>query len=214
MSSSHQRPPAGRPVVIGLLGGIASGKSLVARLLAAEEGIVIDADRHAREVLRDPKIARRIEAEFGPGLLGADGLPDRQALAKRVFADPRARRRLEGWIHPRVRARIGAELAEARARGRSPIVLDVPLLLENDAAHGLVGECDLLVFVDSDPAERDRRAVARRGWEPGEVARREAAQMPLAQKRARADYVISNTRDRESLEREVAALRRSLVPQP
>lgn len=200
-------PPA-PSTVIGLLGGIASGKSAVARLLAGERGVVIDADALAREELGSPEMRARLAASFGPGVLRPDGSPDREALARRVFASAADRARLEGWIHPRVRARIRAALAEARAAGRTPVVLDVPLLLENDAQHGLAGECDFLVFVEADARLRDRRAVERRGWSPGEVLRREGAQLPLAEKRARARHVIENEGDLDELAARVVRLLR------
>src|SRR5690606_30137133 len=113
---------------------------------------------------------------------------DREKLGALVFADADARRKLETLTHPRVRARVRKLLDEARSEGVPRIVLDVPLLLENDDRHGLVRECDVLVFVDSDATAREARARASRGWAPGEVARREAAQMPLEAKRARADH--------------------------
>lgn len=200
-------PPA-PSTVIGLLGGIAAGKSAVARLLVGERGVVLDADALAREELGSPEIRARLAAHFGPGVLHPDGSPDREAIAQRVFASAEERARLEGWIHPRVRARIRAALAEARAAGRSPVVLDVPLLLENDAQHGLAGECDFLVFVEADARLRDRRAVERRGWAPGEVERRERAQLPLAEKRARARHVVENDGDLDQLAARVAQLLR------
>jgi dephospho-CoA kinase len=95
-------------------------------------------------------------------------------------------------------------LEALRAKGTARIVLDVPLLLENEKQHGLVGECDALVFIDAPESQRDARAVAQRGWPSGEVARREAAQERLDAKRARADYVIHNDGDLSRLEREVA----------
>jgi dephospho-CoA kinase len=195
--------------VIGVLGGIASGKSAVARMLAGERGVVIDADALAREALESAEVVARIRAELGPELIGEDGRPDREAVARRVFGSPEARKRLEGWIHPLVRERIRAGLAEARSAGRSPAVLDVPLLLENDAQHGLAGLCDFLVFVDADPALRERRAVERRSWKPGEVARRERTQMPLAEKRAKARYVIENDAGLDELAAAVARVRRA-----
>jgi dephospho-CoA kinase len=179
--------------VIGVLGGIASGKSRVAALLAGPGGEVLDADRLAREALTSPEGVARLREDFGPEVIGPDGAPDRAALAERVFSDPEARRRLEDWTHPVVRASIRERLAEARARGALRVVLDVPLLLENDARHGLTALCDHLVFVDTPLEERDRRAVRDRHWKPGEVARREAAQLSLEEKRARADAVIDNS---------------------
>lgn len=203
-SSTPPTPPT--PVVLGVLGGIASGKSAVAARLAGPDGTVISADALAHEALAE--LASRVEAELGPGLLDPDGRVDRTALARRVFDDAEARSRLEGWIHPRVRARILAVLAEAEEQGVPRVVLDVPLLLENDAQHGLVARCHHLVFVDAPLAERDRRAVEHRGWEPGEVQHREATQLPLETKRSRADLVVENKGGLEELN---AAVDRALA---
>lgn len=203
--------PSGRRagvVVIGVLGGIASGKSLAARSLAGEHGLVIDADALAREELDSPQVRELVRTELGPEYLDGRGRVDRTRLARLVFTDPQARRKLESWIHPRVRGKIWARLAEARAAGRGPVVLDVPLLLENDREHGLAAACDFLVFVAADQALRDRRAVESRGWQPGEVARREATQMPLAEKQARAHHVIHNESGLEELAAAVAEVRR------
>jgi dephospho-CoA kinase len=208
---STPRPTESTPAqapspVIGVLGGIASGKSEVARQLAGQAGVVIDADALAHEVLNSPEVIERLRARFGADVLGADGLADRARLGERVFADPEARRELEGWIHPAVRARISSELDEARAAARAPIVLDVPLLLENDDQHHLVRECDFLVYVEADPEVRDLRARERRGWPAGEVHRRERAQLPQTEKRARARHVIQNDSGLEELTARVQAL--------
>lgn len=195
VSSNAPSPPPPRsgpgPVVFGVVGGIASGKSAVARRLAGPRGWVLDADELAHEALDE--LAPRVERELGPGLLDGAGRVDRSALARVVFADPEARSRLEGWIHPRVRATILGVLADAERQGIPRVVLDVPLLLENDNQHGLVARCHHLVFVDAPLEERDRRAARSRGWEPGEVARREAAQLSPTEKRERADFVVDNT---------------------
>lgn len=197
------------PLVIGVLGGIASGKSAVARMLAGEGGVVIDADALAREALESAEVRFRLLSEFGGSVFRPDGAVDRERLAARVFSSPEARARLEGWIHPRVRGRIRAGLEEARANGRNPVVLDVPLLLENDREHGLAKRCDFLVFVAADAELRDRRAVERRNWSPGEVARREKTQMPLEQKESMARYVIRNEADLEALAVRVREVRRA-----
>ncbi len=189
--------------MLAVLGGIASGKSAVAARLAGPRGRVLDADVLAHEALDDPLVIERLVETFGPQILDQGGHPDRERLARRVFDSPEDRRRLEGWIHPVVRARILAALGEAEASGVERVVLDVPLLLENDAQHGLLARCDHLVFVDAPLAERDRRAVAHRGWEPGEVARREAAQMPLEEKRRRANHLVSNDGTPEALNTQV-----------
>jgi dephospho-CoA kinase len=192
--------------VIGVLGGIASGKSLAARMLAGSDGELIDADELARAELDSPAGREFVARRFGPALVAPDGSPDRAKLAELAFGDRggRARADLEGWIHPRVRARIWARLEDAARAGRRA-VLDVPLLLENDQAHGLARRCTALVFVDADAALRARRAEQARGWRPGELARREAAQMPLAAKRARAAFVLDNHGSPADLERQVAS---------
>lgn len=203
-------PPPDRPHVLGVLGGIASGKSEVARLLAGPEGWVIDADELVRELYAEPAFRRRVAERFGPAVLDSRGEIDRAALGAVVFADPAQRKVLESWIHPRVRERIVARLAEARAAGVHRVVLDVPLLLENQAEHQLAGMCRTLVFVDAPVEAREARAVRRRGWPSGEVARREAAQMPLDEKRRRAQHVIQNDGDLARLAAAVGELSRRL----
>jgi dephospho-CoA kinase len=200
-----------RPVVIGVLGGIASGKSLVAKLLAGRAGRVIEADALVAEVYAEPGFRAEVAREFGEGVLSPDGSLDRREIARLAFAEPQKRAWLEARIHPTVRVRIAEELERARRERSTRVVLDVPLLLENDHAHGLVARCDRLVFVDSQLEERERRAARARGWPLGEVARREAAQFPLDLKRRRANVVIANVSDRAALERKVARAERELA---
>ncbi len=174
------------PVVIGLLGGIAAGKSAVAEAFAARGLCRIDADAIAREVTADPGVVRAVAAALGAGLVAPDGRLDRAAVADRVFRDAAARKTLEGLTHPAIRQRILTALQTAIAAGTS-VLLDVPLLLEG----GLIAECDTAVFV---AASRERRLAraATRGWADGELDRREAMQAPLADKEARADFRIDN----------------------
>jgi dephospho-CoA kinase len=186
--------------VIGLTGGVASGKSTVARLLAEASkerweppGIeIVDADRIARAVTERPEVVDRIAEALGDEGVRATpparGL-DREVVARLVFADPEKRRALEAIVHPVVHSAIEERLVHARARGHS-VVLDVPLLYES----GWESHCDVVVHVDVPEEERERRA-ATRGWEPGERARREAAQTPVAEKRARAHHLIDNAGD-------------------
>ena len=192
--------------VYGVLGGIASGKSAVARALAGPEGRVLDADRMAHEALASEEGRRRLVERWGEDVLDADGRPDRRRVAERVFGAPDELAWLEGWIHPAVRVRMHAELEAARAAGVPRVALDVPLLLENDAEHGLVERCDALVFVDAPQALREERARRTRGWPAGELARREALQLPLETKRARAHHVIPNHGDLAELSAAVASL--------
>ncbi len=187
------------PVVIGILGGIAAGKSAVADAFASHGLVRIDADQEARAVTQDPVVLAEVAQALGPSAVQAGQL-DRKAVAAIVFADPAARARLEAITHPRIRARILAAMALARQDGAS-VLLDAPLLLEG----GLIAFCDHVVFVHASDGVRTARA-RRRGWDDAELARREAAQAPLAQKRARAGFVIDNDGDLATMRRAVATM--------
>jgi dephospho-CoA kinase len=171
---------------IGLTGGIGSGKSTVSALLAARGAVVIDADRIAREVVEPGTagLAAVVEA-FGAGVLTGDGSLDRSALAAVVFADPEARKRLDGIVHPLVRAR-SAELA-ASAPDDAVVVHDVPLLVET----GQAGAYDLVLVVQADPEIRVDRLV-RRGLTEEDARARIAVQATDEQRRAAADVVLVN----------------------
>ena len=185
---------------IGLVGGVASGKSLVAKLFAELGAGLLDADRAGHEVLADdPEVRQAVVARWGPSVLAADGSIDRAAIAARVFAagDQSAveRKFLELLLHPRIRRRLEEKTAQYAAQGCPAVVLDAPLLLE--AGWGPL--CDLVVMVDADPNVRLARAQER-GWSAAEFARREAAQWPVTKKRSAAHATLANHGD-------VAALR-------
>lgn len=191
------------PVVIGLLGGVAAGKSTVAGLLAERGLSVLDADREARRVTATDAVTARIRARFGDAVFSpADGALDRAALADRVFADPAAKRDLEAIIHPAVRTALTARLDAWLGEGTS-VVLDIPLLLES----GWQARCDHCLFVDSSPEVREARGRSR-GWDAGEVARREANQTDLATKRAAAGAVVQNDGDRAATAAQLDAILR------
>ncbi len=183
---------------VGLTGGIGSGKSTIARTFEALGAHRIDADQLAHEVLDDPAVMVEVEDSLGSGLRAADGTLDRDAIAQRVFADEASLKLLEAIIHPRVRNRIEDRLAQIARMGfddRSPlpggrplILLDIPLL-ESSPLHKVV---DQVLFVDAPDEQREGRVQKSRGWRPGERETREAAQLPLEQKRDAADGVISN----------------------
>jgi dephospho-CoA kinase len=203
--------------VLGILGGIAAGKSAVARLLAGPAGVVLSADALAHEALDSPEVQERVRARFGSRAIGPEGKVDRAVLAREVFdpqRGPALRAELESWTHPLVRDRIMERLRAARDGGVPRVVLDVPLLLENDARHGLARLCDVLVFVDVPDDERDRRAQRERGWSRGEVFRREAAQLALAEKKRRAHHVLPNHQGLAELERAVQELLERLTGGP
>jgi dephospho-CoA kinase len=182
---------------IGLTGGIGSGKSTVSALLVEHGAVLVDADLLAREVVAPgtPGLAAVVEA-FGEGVLGADGGLDRPALAAIVFADPDARRRLDGIVHPLVRARA-AELVAA-VPPDAVVVHDVPLLVET----GQAGSYDLVLVVEADPATRIERLVGR-GLSEDDARARIAAQATDEQRRAVADVVLDNSGSREELAAQV-----------
>ncbi|GAA1788551.1 hypothetical protein GCM10009835_02310 [Planosporangium flavigriseum] len=185
-------------LMVGLTGGIGAGKSAVATRLAELGAIVIDADRLAREAVATGSDGlAEVVAEFGPEVLAADGALDRAALASRVFGDDPARRRLEGIIHPRVRART-AELVAA-APPDAVVVNDVPLLVES----GLNGAYELVIVVLADEDARVARLIRDRGMTPDEAAARIRAQATDEQRRAVADIVIVNDGSLEDLSRKV-----------
>lgn len=175
--------------VIGILGGIGSGKSTVAGLFAALGCGVVDSDRLAREALSEPEVVRAIRERFGDAVVDVGGAIDRRALAERTFGRPDELAALEGIVHPRVHAGRARLRAAYRADPAVvAIVEDTPLLLEK----GLDADCDVLVFVEAPDAERLRRVRGSRGWTPGELSRRQSMQLPLDIKRRRADHVIQN----------------------
>lgn len=184
--------------VIGLLGGIGSGKSTVARLLGERGLAVLDADRLAREVVAEPAVRAALVARFGSAILDAAGGLDRAALARLAFADEAATADLNALVHPQVRRRLLDELARVGPRAA---VLDVPLLLESPLAS-LV---DTWVYIEADDTQREAR-VATRNWPAGERERRERRQAELAVKRRRADYVLENSGTIDHLGRQVDAL--------
>jgi dephospho-CoA kinase len=180
-------------VRIGLTGGIGSGKSTVAALLAERGAVVVDADRIAREVVAPGTDGlAAVVAEFGDGVLTADGALDRPALAAIVFADPAARARLDGVVHPLVRARAAEALAVVPPD--AVVVQDVPLLVET----GQAGSFDLVLVVEADEELRVRRLVER-GLSEDDARARIASQASDAERRAVADAVLRNDGDRDEL---------------
>ncbi len=179
---------------VGLTGGIASGKSTVSARLRELGAVVVDADLLAREVVAPgtPGLAA-VVAEFGAGVLSADGSLDRPALGAVVFADPLRRAALEAIIHPLVRA-AGAEL-EAGAGTDDVVVHDIPLLVE----AGRAGDFDAVVVVDVPVEVQVERMVRDRGMTEGDARARIAAQATREERRAVADHVIENTGTLEDL---------------
>ena len=184
---------------VGLTGGVASGKSTVAGMLAELGAVVIDADVLAREVVArgTPGLAAVVE-EFGPELLGPDGELDRAAMGRLVFSDPAARRRLEAIIHPLVFERI-VELEEQAPAG-AVVVHDIPLLAEG----GRAGDFAAVLVVDAPHEVQVSRMTNDRGWTVEEAESRIGAQASREDRLAIASHVIENTGTHEDLRRRVA----------
>jgi dephospho-CoA kinase len=184
---------------VALTGGVASGKSTVAGMLAELGAVVIDADALAREVVEPgtPGLAAVVEA-FGEALLGPDGRLDRPALGALVFADTAARRRLEGILHPLIRARA-AEL-EAATPAHALVVHDIPLLVET----GQPDSFDAVLVVDVPVECQVQRMVTDRGWSRSDAEARVAAQATREQRRAVATHVLDNTGTLDDLRERVA----------
>ena len=192
-----------RPFRVGLTGTVASGKSAVARRLAALGATVIDADELAREVMRPGSAAwRRVRDLFGEGVIGSDGALDRPALARAVFADDEARARLERISHAGIRELRAHRVAEAATAGAAVIVDEIPLLFE----VGLEDDYDMIVAVDAPADVRAARARRSRGWAAERFAAVDAAQLPGVEKRRRADRVLDNAGAPEQLDEAVREL--------
>ena len=183
MSQATHKP------ILGIVGGIGSGKSLVASELARLGGFIITGDRLGHEALEQADIRRKVRERFGPEILDEQGNVDRRKLGARVFADRAELRALEELVFPFIERRIDEEIDRAQLRDDAGfIVLDAAVMLE----AGWDRVCDKLIFVDAARAVRLERLARKHGWDDKEVARREGMQMDLAVKKARADFVIDN----------------------
>lgn len=231
-----------RPVVIGIAGGIAAGKSVCAKLLAGADGAVIDADQIVKNLQDEPAVVKRMEETLGAPLRNSSGGLDRAAAAAIAFGDSAKRKALESWLHPMARERIEASLqsllkngaASGHPRGESEhprgdsrhprgepgqdreypggaqppiVVLDVPLLFEG----GLYKRCDGVVFIESPESSRVERTQQARGWGADELARREAHQWSLEEKRRRARWILQNSGNLDDLRQEASRVRAGIL---
>jgi dephospho-CoA kinase len=189
--------------VVAITGGIGSGKSTVAALLAARGAIVIDADQIARQVVApDGPAYPAVVEHFGPGVVQGDGTVDRAALAARVFSDPAELAALNAITHPAIAMTIRARRDEVAGLGR-PVVIDLPLLSEATRAfYGLAG----VVVVDAPVAVAVRRLVEQRGLSEADAQARVQAQIPRDERRRLADVVVDNGGSREQLDAAVGRL--------
>ncbi|MDG2020796.1 MAG: dephospho-CoA kinase [Phycisphaerales bacterium] len=196
-----------RPPVIGLVGGIGSGKSAVAAILQDLGCAVSDSDRDSRSALESPEVLQAIREWWGPGVITEDGTPDRSAIAAHIFGNSDDRARLEALIHPKVHA-AREHAFSAASPGTRALVIDAPLLFEAE----IDGLCDAVVFVDTPEEIRLERVRSNRGWDESEWSRRESAQMSIEEKRARATMAIDNSVEIEFLRPRVEAVLNALAP--
>lgn len=211
LSPQGAADPAARVRTIGLTGGIGSGKSTVARMLAERGALVVDTDAIARALTAPggaalPAIARA----FGADILGPDGALDRDAMRAQVFAEAGAKRQLEAILHPMIAAEAEAQAARAGSR---PVVFDVPLLAESARWRGRV---DRVLVVDCPEPVQVERVVRRSGWTPQAVERVIAQQATREARRAIADAVIDNgaATTLAQLESQVEAVWRAWFDEP
>jgi len=197
-------------LVIGLIGGVASGKSLVARLFVELGAGWLDADQAGHEVLELADVKALLRDRFGDEVFASDGTVLRPALGKRVFGDAQEaianRRFLESVTHPRIGELLGRKAATAEEAGKAAIVLDAPLLVE----AGWNEFCDKTVFVEAPNDVRLKRA-RERGWSDAEFNAREAAQTSLAEKRRQANMVVDNSGTIEATRAQVEQFWQSLI---
>jgi len=190
-------------VTIGLIGGIASGKSAVAQEFVRLGAEVLDGDRAGHAVLREPAVIKKLVARWGASVLSPDGQVNRSAVAKIVFAagNEAERKFLNRLTHPRIAKLLRQELVTLRQQGRRVVILDAALLLE----AGWDRMCDQILFVAAPQSARLQRAKLR-GWAASELARREATQLPLAEKQQRSSKIIENDGSLQQLRKKVEDL--------
>jgi dephospho-CoA kinase len=189
--------------IIGIVGGMGSGKSLVAKSFAKHGAAIVAGDPLGHEALERPEILKRIAGRWGERVLDKDGEVDRQKMAAVVFASPVERANLEHLVFPFIEKRLREELTKAKSDSAVPfIVLDAAVMLE----AGWNNECDHIVYVHAPRAARLQRLAAQRGWTSEQIAERETAQMPLPIKASRADAAVDNSGPTESTQKQVDAM--------
>jgi dephospho-CoA kinase len=189
--------------IIGIVGGIGSGKSLVANAMRDLGGYLINADQLGHEALEQPDIKASLVQRWGDKILDAAGKANRRHIGHIVFADRRELEALESLVFPYIEKRILDEIERARGdAGVKCIILDAAIMMET----GWDRHCDKIVFVDTPREIRLARLQARRGWDEKELERREAMQWPVDEKKRRADAVIVNDGEPDKVARQVKDL--------
>lgn len=170
--------------LIGILGGIASGKSTLAGILTEWGAALIDADKIGHKLLEQSEIQRKIREEWGEDVFNSEGRIDRARLGSIVFADKLEMEKLSDIVHPPLLKNI----EEALQSSRGPVVIDAALLVE----FGLASRCDCLIFISADNDLRSQRVARRRGWSEEEMEKRQAFQGSLEEKQQMAHCTIQN----------------------
>ncbi len=189
--------------IIALTGSVAAGKSTVGALFRAWGVALIDADALVRELQQPGEpVFNAIVAAFGRDALDPSGALDRTAMRRRILADPTAKRRLERIVHPAVEQRRRILVDAARARGEQLVIADIPLLFEAADPNAYDG----VIVVDAPTSERRRRLMHDRGMSAHDADQLIATQIPAADQRARANWIIDNDGDRATLEARTRAV--------
>ncbi len=196
--------------VVGLIGGVASGKSTVAAELEKLGARILNADHIVHALLGEPEIKSQLKQLFGENIMDSQGNVDRRIVAKVVFGDDSnsrsLRKKLENILHPAVRIEADKLLSLWRSQNVDLAVIDAPLLIE----AGWAAMCDAILFVDTPQHLREEWA-ARRGWSVEELTRRENSQMDLSEKRDRANHRIVNDGDLKTLADRISQFWRDIV---
>lgn len=190
----------GKPI-IGITGGVGSGKSTVAQMFGEIGCLVISADEQVRQAYQDRAVVEQLRTWWGDDIIDPSGQLNRKKIADIVFGDPGQRQRLEQLLHPMVAQLRQQRMTEA---GNDPQIVafiwDTPLLFE----AGLRPECDAIVFIEAPFAQRLARVQQSRQWDEAEMRRREKSQWPLDKKREISDYIVDNTADADHVRGQVS----------
>ncbi len=186
------------PPIIGLIGGIGSGKSTVAQIFEQLGCIVANADLNSKQALQSETVKQQLVTWWGDSILNPDGSVSTSKVAAIVFGNEEERKRLEALLHPLARKIQEEQFAQATSLTKA-LIIDAPLLLE----AGLDSRCDAIVFVDCSPEIRLNRVKESRGWTTEDFKQRESTQLPLDTKRKKADYIVVNEGDLDGLQPQV-----------
>jgi dephospho-CoA kinase len=194
--------------IVGIVGGIASGKSSAAKMFKEHGAVLLSGDEIGHQILDEPEIVKAAEERWGRSVIDQNGKIDRHRLAAIVFSEKESCEELtflEKLTHPHIKTRLLAEIDRLRTAGTSVVILDAALLLET----GWYSMCEKIVFIDASEENRGKYA-ARRNWTKQELIRRESRQLSLKKKRAAADFQICNNGSIESMREEISRVWDSL----